>query len=408
MGLFKSFQWQGSGKVYSLPWLKNRLEYSADPKRIAAFAKHPFTRSRFVMDMLTLFHLSRNSIVVSDDKHAGWLKGISRAHLPPEKAVPQIARKLVERVFPVPRPERSEQTVHISDRLIRELYRSMLNDTLNVTVLKPLEDFITRTKFHHNSRPVALEGLMYSLRLHMPGLRLLRSLIDRLYFNDFLHMRRVSAKLEKMVVDFTVPRTGSWFSVLAELRSSGKITRSQFRGEITSMLVSSFSLASALGSALLCLAARPRHQKKIHDDPAFARCFVMEVLRLYPPFRQFGYERAAKDKNSHLFGNAAHEFMVAAFALHRNGDVWENPHKFQPERFLERDAEKGLKYLPFGMGKRSCPGRRFSISLITEALKFTCSDECQVIFVKRDKLPKGKSGRLVSFPLDDSLAYRAK
>ena len=82
MGLFKSFQWQGSGKVYSLPWLKNRLEYSADPKRIAAFAKHPFTRSRFVMDMLTLFHLSRNSIVVSDDKHAGWLKGISRAHLP--------------------------------------------------------------------------------------------------------------------------------------------------------------------------------------------------------------------------------------------------------------------------------------------------------------------------------------
>ena len=199
---------------------------------------------------------------------------------------------------------------------------------------------------------------MYSFRLHLPILRPIRYLLDLLIFKKVNYMKRVSAKLEQMVCKFTIPKPGSWFSTLTELRISGKITRAQFRGEITSMLVSSFSLASAMGSTLLCLAARPQYRNMIHDDPTFARYFVMEVLRLYPPFRQFGYEQAPADNGFYQFGSAVDEFMVSVFALHRNGNVWKNPQKFYPERFLEPDAAAGLKYLPFGIGKRSCPGRR--------------------------------------------------
>ena len=402
------FRWQGSGRVYSLPWLKNRLEYSSDPDRIAAYAKTPFTRSRFVMSMLTQFHLSRNSIVVSDDDHAMWLKRIARPHMPTDEAIPQIARTLMERLFPSPVPGEGEQSFPISDRLIPELYRIMLDNMLQVTVLKPLEDYIMRTKFPHGSRPMVLEGLMYSFRLHVPFLRPLRYVVDSLFFKKTLYMKRVANKLDQMVYDYTIPKPGSWFATLKELRQSGKITRAQFRGEITSILVSSFSLASALGSALLCLAARPYYRKKIHDDPAFTRYFVMEVLRLYPPFRQFGYEQAAAEKDSPLSGNFAHEFMIPVFHLHRNNDIWKDPKKFYPERFLEPDAAKGFKYLPLGMGKRSCPGRNFSMSLITYALKFVCSDESRITLVKRDTLPRGGSGRLISFAIDDNIAYRAK
>ncbi|WP_298734237.1 cytochrome P450 [uncultured Chitinophaga sp.] len=401
------FRWQGSGRVYSLPWLKNRLEYSADPERIAAYAKTPFTRSRFVMTMLTQFHLSRNSIVVSEDDHAMWLKRIARPHMPTDEAIPQIARQLMERLFPVPVPGGGEQSFPIADRLIRELYRIMLDNMLQADVLKPLEDFIMRTRFPHGSRPMVLEGLMYSFRLHLPFLRPLRYCVDSLFFKRALYMKRVANKLEQMVFDFAIPRPGSWFATLKELRQSGKITRAQFRGEITSILVSSFSLASALGSALLCLAARPSYRRKIHDDPAFARYFVMEVLRLYPPFRQFGYQQAATDKNGASAG-FAHEFMIPVFHLHRNGDVWKDPKKFYPERFLEPDAAKGFKYLPFGMGKRSCPGRNFSMSMITYALRFVCADESRFTLVKRDTLPRGGSGRLVSFAIDDTITYREK
>ncbi len=408
MGSLNPFKWQGSNKVYSLPWLKNRLEYSADPERIAEYAKTPFTRSRFVMTMLTQFHLSRHSIVVSEDDHAMWLKRVSRSHMPTDEAVPQMAIALMTRLFPPPDPGEQEQSFHLSDRLIRELYRTMLGNVMQVEVLKPLEDYITHTKFPHGSRPMVLEGVMYSFRLGLPFLRPIRYFFDSLFFKEVLYMKRVSAKLEQMVYDFTIPKPDSWFSTLAALRESGKITKAQFRGEITSMLVSSFSLASALGSALLCLAARPQYQKKIHDDPAFARYFVMEVLRLYPPFRQFGYQQTTTDKDAHHQGGFAHEFMIPVFQLHRNSNIWKNPKKFYPERFLDPDAAKGFKYLPFGMGKRSCPGRNFSMSLIVQALRFVCSDESPVMLVKRDSLPRGKSGRLVSFALDDTITYCGK
>lgn len=402
------FKWQGSSKVYSLPWLKNRIEYSSDPTRIAAYAKTPFTRSRFVMALISEFHLSRNSIVVSDDHHAMWLKRVARPHMPTDEAVPLMAKDITERLFALEELGEGQRSIQISDRLIPELYRTMLNNMLEVEILKPLDDYISNTKFPHGSRPLVLEGLMYSFRLHLPILRPVRWLFDNLFFKRVLYMKRISAKLEQMVFDFTVPKPDSWFSTLKELRMSGKISREQFRGEITSMLVSSFSLASALGSALLCLAARPSYQKKIHDDPAFTRYFVMEVLRLYPPFRQFGYEQAAKDGDSQPSSGFANEFMIPVVELHRNSSIWKDPDKFYPERFLEPDASKGFKYMPFGMGKRSCPGRNFSMSLITQAIKFVCSDQCRFKLVKSDAMPKGGNGRLVSFVLNDTITYSAK
>lgn len=397
-----------SDGIYSLPWCGLRIEYCWDPKRVADYASKRFTRSRFVMKMLTEFHLSRNSIVVSDDNHVSWLKPMFQAHLPADEAIPQLARDVIVRALPPPVDGQNERTLQISSPLIRELYVTALDKVLNVTVLKPLDDYIRQTEFPQGKRTMLLEGLMYSLRLHSLLLRPVCLLLDGLFFRETRHMKKIAQKLEQMVCDFTIPRPGSWLSVLMDLKKEGKLTRAQVRGEITSMLVSSFSLAAALSSALLCLAARPRYRRKIHDDPAFARYFVMEVLRLYPPFRQFGYERLARRSGKEPASGDAQEFMVSVFALHRNQDAWTDPKKFHPERFLEPDAAKGYKYLPFGMGKRICSGRMFSMSMITEAVKYVCSDECPIIFQNLEKLPKGRSGRLVSFAMDDTLTYRAR
>jgi len=405
---FNPFRWQGSGKVYTLPWLRNRLEYSSDPQRIGEYAKTSFTRSRFVMKMLTEFHLSKNSIVVSEDDHAMWLKRISRAHMPADEAIPLIAHDLMDHVFPTFESQQEHKSFQVTDKLVREIYRIMLDKMLKVNVLKPLDDYIETTKFPHGSRPMVLEGLMYSLRLHMPFMRPVRYFLDSLFFKKSLYMKRVSSKLEQMVYDFSIPRPNSWFATLVELKESGKITRLQFRGEITSMLVSSFSLASAMGYALLCLAARPQYQRKIQEDPGFAKYFVMEVLRLYPPFRQFGYQQSDVVQGNDKAGGVSHEFMIPIFELHRNSDIWENPKKFYPERFLQPEVAKGFKYMPFGMGKRSCPGRNFSMILLAQALQYVCSDKIPIHIIKRDTLPRGGSGRLLSFAIDDTISYRMK
>ncbi|KAL3525652.1 hypothetical protein ACH5RR_014024 [Cinchona calisaya] len=47
--------------------------------------------------------------------------------------------------------------------------------------------------------------------------------------------------------------------------------------------------------------------------------------------------------------------LVNAWAVHRDPNVWDDPTRFEPERF-ERVQVDASKLIPFGMGRRSCPG----------------------------------------------------
>ncbi|KAL0345302.1 UNVERIFIED_CONTAM: cytochrome [Sesamum radiatum] len=48
--------------------------------------------------------------------------------------------------------------------------------------------------------------------------------------------------------------------------------------------------------------------------------------------------------------------LVNAWAIHRDPLVWDDPISFNPERFEEAGEVGPTKLLPFGMGRRSCPG----------------------------------------------------
>ncbi|KDP32017.1 hypothetical protein JCGZ_12478 [Jatropha curcas] len=47
--------------------------------------------------------------------------------------------------------------------------------------------------------------------------------------------------------------------------------------------------------------------------------------------------------------------LVNAWAIHRDSSVWDDPISFKPERF-EQGQTEAYKYLPFGLGRRACPG----------------------------------------------------
>jgi len=53
------------------------------------------------------------------------------------------------------------------------------------------------------------------------------------------------------------------------------------------------------------------------------------------------------------------KIFINVWAIHRNPNVWENPLKFDPDRFLDKSYDfKGndFNYLPFGSGRRICVG----------------------------------------------------
>nr|WAU48311.1 cinnamate 4-hydroxylase [Gloriosa superba] len=58
---------------------------------------------------------------------------------------------------------------------------------------------------------------------------------------------------------------------------------------------------------------------------------------------------------------AESKILVNAWWLANNPSAWKKPEEFRPERFLEEEAKveasgNDFRYLPFGVGRRSCPG----------------------------------------------------
>ncbi|CAL5366741.1 unnamed protein product [Camellia sinensis] len=59
--------------------------------------------------------------------------------------------------------------------------------------------------------------------------------------------------------------------------------------------------------------------------------------------------------------------LVNAWAIHRDAKVWNDPTSFKPERFTSGEVE-GNKLMPFGMGRRTCPGAGLAQRVVGLAL----------------------------------------
>jgi cytochrome P450 len=88
-----------------------------------------------------------------------------------------------------------------------------------------------------------------------------------------------------------------------------------------------------------------------------------EAMRLYPPAYVLG-RRPVEDVviGEHLVKKNS-IVLVNVLGIHRRPDVWSEPDRFEPERFLD-DREKQLPrcaYMPFGAGPRICIGNHFAL-----------------------------------------------
>ncbi|HEX6385234.1 MAG TPA: cytochrome P450 [Anaerolineae bacterium] len=118
-------------------------------------------------------------------------------------------------------------------------------------------------------------------------------------------------------------------------------------------------LAEVLGGRVPTVADMP--------DLTYTTMVIEESMRLYPPAYAISRWCNEADEVGGYIVPANSALTLSPYLTHRHPDFWEEPDKFDPQRFTPvRQAERPrYAYLPFGGGPRQCIGNNFAMTEAT-------------------------------------------
>lgn len=104
----------------------------------------------------------------------------------------------------------------------------------------------------------------------------------------------------------------------------------------------------------------------------YLKAVVKEIFRLHPPAPVLVPRESMEEITIEGYNIPAKtRFFVNAWAIGRDPESWDNPEKFEPERFMDSTIDfKGMDFelIPFGAGRRSCPAITFGAATVELAL----------------------------------------
>jgi cytochrome P450 len=159
----------------------------------------------------------------------------------------------------------------------------------------------------------------------------------------------------------------------------GVMTDKQVRDELLTLFVAGHeTTATALAWSLMLLAQHPEIYVRVRaevdavgrvptvdDLPRLGLCLRVfkEALRLYPPVYLFGRVAMADVEVGDYALPKGTVVLVSPFSLHRRPELWTDPERFDPDRFLPQEEARRHKtaFLPFSAGPRTCIGNTFAL-----------------------------------------------
>ncbi|XP_061363825.1 cytochrome P450 71A1-like [Gastrolobium bilobum] len=163
------------------------------------------------------------------------------------------------------------------------------------------------------------------------------------------------------------------------------LTYDRIKAVLLDMLVGgTYTSAATVISAMTKLIGNPKAMMKVQAEVrnsfgnrgfvdedeiqklGYLKAVIKETLRLFPPVPLL----LARETNEECIIKgykiqAKTLVYVNAWAIQRDPEIWKDPEKFYPERFLESSIDfKGQDFelIPFGSGRRICPGLHFGVA----------------------------------------------
>ncbi|OAY85285.1 Oryzalexin E synthase [Ananas comosus] len=241
--------------------------------------------------------------------------------------------------------------------------------------------------------------------------------IGRLNFSDFFPFfrlldlqgrRRVNASYLRRFYEFFgdifdhrlaemnsgAEKKGDFLDSLLELHSQSKLQRREIitlltdffaAGSDTSSKTVEWAMAELLRNPAVLAKARAELQETLgpkeefeESDVArlpFLQAVMKETMRLHPVGPLLLPRKPSETETGVGFLEVAGfavpseaRVLVNVWAIGRDPEVWEEAEEFRPERFLEgREVDfrgKDFEFLPFGSGRRACPGMPLAVRMV--------------------------------------------
>jgi len=175
---------------------------------------------------------------------------------------------------------------------------------------------------------------------------------------------------------------GRLVAALDEETGAG-LTTEEVRNEVLTIFVAGHeTTAAAMTFVWYVLSQQTEWEEKLHAEldevlggrvPTDAdlpnlkltRRIIEETMRLYPPAPGLSARVAVEaDEVAGTRIPAGGMVLISSWILHRHRSLWEDPNRFDPDRFLaERSVGRPrLAYLPFGGGPRVCIGQMLAMN----------------------------------------------
>jgi cytochrome P450 len=166
-----------------------------------------------------------------------------------------------------------------------------------------------------------------------------------------------------------------------EAESGAVMTIQQLRDEVLTFFIAGHETTAVLLSWVFYLLGKhPQVEERLYAEiehvlgsktPAaedypnlpYTRMVLEETLRLYPPAWITNRTAVAEDQICGYTIPAGATVAISPYVLQHHPDFWEQPEKFEPQRFSPEQVAKRPHFVhfPFGGGPRQCIGSGFAM-----------------------------------------------